>query len=81
MSRSPLTPKDFLDRKRVASIEGGALYTADLGGKFYVIQDETTMAQLLSEEDAIDLESELIKVWEFDTPADRARYLHGRGSH
>lgn len=75
MRRVALTPDSFPDRVLLRRFEGGAVYTAERAGKFYVLQDESTMAELLPDEDLGDLE----KVLEFDTPADREAYIRERG--
>jgi len=57
--------------------EGGSVYTADRRGKFYIIQDESTMSGLLSEEDLAGLT--LVDILEFDTTAEREAYIRDRG--
>ncbi len=79
MRRSPLTQADFSVTRPLAGFEGGAVYTAERQGKFYIIQDESTMAGLLSEEDLHDLADSLVRVLEFDTPVEREAYIHERG--
>lgn len=79
MRRVPLNPDDFPDRVVLRRFEGGAVYTAERGGRFYVIQDESTMADLLSDDDLADLKDDLVRVLEFDTPAARAGYIGERG--
>jgi len=74
-----MTTNDFSDRVLLRGFEGGAIYTAERAGRFYVIEDEGTMADLLSDDDLTDLAGELITVWEFDTPAARAAYIQDRG--
>jgi uncharacterized protein (UPF0216 family) len=69
--------EEFPDRVLLRGFEGGAVYTADRGGKFYLILDESSMAGLLDEEDLAGLE--LVKVLEFDTAAERAAYIRKRG--
>jgi len=77
MHRVPLTPDDFPDRVLLRGFEGGAVYTAERGGEFYVIQDEGGMAWMLDEEDRADLE--FVKVFEFATLSERDAYIHERG--
>ena len=77
MRRVTMKPGDFPDRVLLRGFEGGAVYTAERAGKFYVIQDEGTMADLLSEEDLVGLD--LVKVLEFATASDRAAYVRARG--
>lgn len=77
MRHVPMKPDDFADRVLLRGFEGGAVYTAERAGKFYVIQDEGTMANLLSDEDLAGLE--LGKVWEFDTVYERDTYIRERG--
>ncbi len=79
MRRVALTPDNFPDRVLLNGFCGGAAYTADRAGKFYIIQDEGTMADFLSEDDLVDMKDELVKVLEFDTFDDRATYIQARG--
>lgn len=77
MRRVAMKPDDFPNRALLRAFEGGAVYTAERAGKFYVIQDESTMAGLLSEEDLVGLD--LVKILEFAEPSDRAAYIRKRG--
>jgi len=77
--RSPLTRADFPESCLLAGFEGGSVFTAERDGKFYIIQDESTMADFLSEEDLRDLADSLVKVLEFDTAAEREAYVRERG--
>jgi hypothetical protein len=77
MRKIPLGASDFPNRIPVLRCEGGAVYTAERAGKFYVIRDESAMAGLLSADDAADLDFET--VLEFDTSAERATYMHEHG--
>jgi hypothetical protein len=79
MRRVTLTPEDFPDRVALRLFEGGAVYTAERGGKFYLIQDERSMMGILDDEDLADLKDHLVKVLEFDTEAVRASYIRQRG--
>lgn len=56
--------------------EGGAVYTQDHKGKYNVVIDESSIADLLSPEDLDDME--LIKVLAFDTEQARLAYLAKR---
>ena len=58
---------DFPNSRVLARFEGGERRTAERDGKFFVITDESTMAGLLSEEDAEGID--FVKVLEFDTNA------------
>ncbi len=77
MRRSELSVGDFPKRRRIQGFEGGAVYVAEREGKSYVIEDESTFAGLLSEEDLEGIE--LVRIYEFDTEEDRNRYLRDRG--
>jgi hypothetical protein len=79
MRRSALTERDFDNANVLARFEGGAVYTAQRGGKFYVIQDESAMADLLSERDLKGLRDDLVKVLEFDTSSERQAYIREHG--
>lgn len=72
-----MKPDDFPDRAFLCGFEGGVVYTAEREGRFYVIQDESAMADLLGEEDQSDLE--LVKIFEFGCLRDRSAYLETRG--
>ncbi len=71
MRRSPLSRDAFADARLVARFEWGRIHSAEREGKFYLIQDESSLADLLSEEDLRDLNSELVKVFEFDSREER----------
>ncbi len=77
MRHSPLTQSDFPEARLLMGFEGGSVYTADRRGKFYIIQDESTMSGLLSEEDLAGLT--LVEILEFDTTAEREAYIRDRG--
>ena len=77
MRRSNLSVEDFPTRRRHRGFEGGAVYVAERNGKSYVIEDESTLAGLLSEEDLEGLE--LVRIYEFNSEQDRDCYLRNRG--
>ncbi len=77
MPRVRLTANDFPNRVLLRGFEGGAVYTAEQAGKFYVILDESTMADLLSEEDLAGMN--LVTVLEFTEESERAACIHKRG--
>jgi hypothetical protein len=79
MRRSTLTERDFVEPHLLVGFEGGAVYTAEREDKFYIIQDESTMAGLLSEEDLEGMRDDLVKVLEFDTLPEREAYIGERG--
>ena len=66
----------FPDKTVLKEFEGGIVYLAEDGEKFYVITDESTMASILDEED---LPDELVKTIEFDTLKERDEYIKQRG--
>jgi hypothetical protein len=70
-------PDEFPNRVLLRRFEGGAVYTAERAGKFYLIKDESSMAGLLDEEDLAGLE--LVKVVEFDTVSERNKYIREHG--
>ncbi len=51
------------------------MYTAERDGKFYVIEDESSLVYFLDDEDLGDL----IHALEFDALADRDAYIRERG--
>ena len=67
---------DFPDKTLFKGFEGGAVFSAEKEGKFYLILDESTMASILDEED---LPDELVKIIEFDTVEERNDYIKQRG--
>ena len=67
---------DFHDKTLFKGFEGGAVFSAEKEGKFYLILDESTMASILDEED---LPDELVKIIEFDTVEERNDYIKQRG--
>ena len=66
----------FPDKTLLKGFEGGAVFSAEKEGKFYLILDESTMASILDEED---LPDELVKTIEFDTVEERDEYIKSRG--
>jgi len=61
-------------RQLFKDFEGGAVYTAELEGRFFVIIDESALDFGLDELDDI----ELAKAIEFDSRESRAEYLAHR---
>jgi hypothetical protein len=68
----------FPDKRLVKGFMGGAVFADEKDGKFYVIEDEGTLASFLSPEDA-DLLEMLVRVNEFDTLQEREQYLKMKG--
>jgi hypothetical protein len=64
----------FPDMQVVRHFEGGSVYSAEDGTRWYLIIDEGTMADFLLEEDE-DLVGDLVKVLEFETLSERESYL------
>ena len=77
MYKIGIVDDDYFPDKTVLKIfEGGIVYLAEDGEKFYLILDESTMASILDEED---LPDELVKIIEFDTEKERDKYIKSRG--
>ena len=77
MYKIGIVDDDYFPDKTVLKIfEGGIVYLAEDGEKFYLILDESTMASILDEED---LPDELVKTIEFDTVEERDEYIKSRG--
>ena len=77
MYKIGIVDDDYFPDKTVLKIfEGGIVYLAEDGEKFYLIIDESTMASILDEED---LPDELVKTIEFDTVIERDEYIKSRG--
>jgi hypothetical protein len=68
----------FPSKRLVKGFMGGAIFSAEKDGKFYVIEDESTMAGFLSPEDK-DLFDMFVQVHEFDTEEERKQYLSSKG--
>ena len=68
----------FPIRRLFAGFEGGSLELAEKDGKYYLIADEGTLADFLLPEDA-DLLNQLIKIYEFNSEAEREQYIHKQG--
>src|SRR5438445_5662505 len=66
--------KRFPDMRRLEAFEGGAEFAAEVGGKFYLIQDERTMADMIPPDDE-DLLDKMLTVLEFDNEDERNDYI------
>lgn len=77
MKRINASSISFLRKQLLAGFEGGAVYSAEHAGRFYLTIDESAMASLLDAEDMEGLE--LIKSLEFETVSERAEYIIERG--
>lgn len=64
----------FPDAKSIAGFEGGAIYKATKDGKYYLVVDEGTLADILDEEDK-DLLEQLVQIIEFDTEEELNHFL------
>ena len=77
MYKIGIVDDDYFPDKTVLKVfEGGIVYLAEDGEKFYLIIDESTMASILDEED---LPDELVKTIEFDSVEKRNEYIKSRG--
>ena len=66
---------EFPDARCIGGFEGGAIYQSAKAGKHYLIIDEGTLADFLSDEDQ-DLLDHLVTVFEFDTEHELNEYLN-----
>jgi hypothetical protein len=66
----------FPDADMVATWDGGGMFSAQKGERFYAIQDESAMASSFPGEDL----GPLIQVHEFGSVAERDRFVEGRGA-
>jgi hypothetical protein len=66
--------KRFPKMRRLEAFEGGAEFAAEKGGKFYLIRDERTMADMTPPEDQ-DLLDKMLTVLEFDSEDERNDYI------
>ena len=76
MRELDLKPEDFPDKKVLRRFEGGVVYTAERDGRYYLITDERTLADLSSEEDREGLS--FTSVREFDTKGEALAYARTR---
>ena len=76
MKKLNLDPESLRPWKIYRGSEGGAIYTAEAGNRFFAVVDESIMADLLSEEDVEGLE--LRNVWAFEDSQARLEYLEER---
>lgn len=71
-----MTPEELRPWTPYRGFEGGSVHTAEREGRFFVIIDESAMADMLDEDDLADMQ--LTKAIEFDSPEARAEYLEKR---
>jgi hypothetical protein len=69
--------KRFPDMRRLEVFEGGAEFAVEKGGKYYLIRDERTMADMVPPDDE-DLLDKMLTVLEFDSEDERGDYLRRR---
>ncbi|MFC1665346.1 hypothetical protein ACFL17_06925 [Pseudomonadota bacterium] len=68
----------LVDKQTILSGEGGSIYSAvSKDGKVYLVIDEGTMTDFLSEEDLVGME--LTKVYEFENQEEMIEYINKRG--
>lgn len=67
----------FSSKQLVVGFEGGAVYSAEYAGIFYLVFDESAMASLLDAEDMEGLK--LVKCLKFETVSERTEYIIERG--
>jgi hypothetical protein len=68
----------FWLQPRAYEIEDGAVYLAQRVGKFYVLQDESTLLDFLDDEDLVGRNDQLGHTLEFDSASARDGYLRLR---
>ena len=66
----------FVDARPFGATEGGAIYLSEINGAYYVITDESTMADFLDDDDLRTLP--LIAIHRFDTAIERDMYCETR---
>lgn len=66
------------DRKLLVGFEGGSVWLAEKDGRYYVITDEGSMAGFLVPGEDDDLLNQLVKIYEFDSEAERQQYIQER---
>ncbi len=67
----------YPDLKAIGGFEGGAIYKATKDNKYYLIVDESTMADMLDEDDQ-DLLDQSVKIIEFENEDELNNYLEER---
>jgi hypothetical protein len=75
--KNPSLNERFPNKRMVKGFMGGAIYAAEKDGKFYVIEDEGTMAGFLEPEDRDTFN--FVHVEEFASEQDRQQYLMKKG--
>ncbi|MFQ5753953.1 MAG: hypothetical protein ACE5HI_18345 [bacterium] len=71
-------PERLRNKKIVFRSEGGVVYEAESeDGKLYLVVDESTIADFLSDEDIEDLQQQ--KIYEFENIEERRDYTKSRG--
>ena len=68
--------KRFPDCRYVWGGEGWALYVAEQAGNYYLILDEGTLADFLTEPEDADLLDQLVTLFEFETAIERQEYIN-----
>lgn len=66
-------PSVVYPRVLYMGFEGGAVFTSERAGKYFVILDESTIADLLPSDELEEIE--VVKTIEFESEAERAAYL------
>jgi hypothetical protein len=69
--------KQFPKMRQLEAFEGGAEFAAEKGGKFYLIRDGRTMADMIPPDDE-DLLDKMLMVLEFDSEDERDQYIRHR---
>jgi len=64
---------------RLQGFEGGAIYTAEQDGLFYLLIDEGTMADFLDPVEDADLFATMVKVYEFGSNSERQTFINNQG--
>jgi|WetSurMetagenome_2_1015567.scaffolds.fasta_scaffold885398_1 hypothetical protein len=70
--------KRFPNLRILVQMEGGSVALAEKDDRFYIIIDESTLADFLDGEDE-GLREVLVHVYEFETDSEREEYIEGRG--
>ncbi len=73
MRRSELSEQDLPARRPVGGFKGGVVYAAELDGKLYLIEDESTLREFISPEECQGLD--FVRVYEFESEAEREHYI------
>ena len=69
----------FPGRRKLAGLEGGVVWLAEKDDRYYLISDEGSMADFLIPGEDDDLLGQMVKVYAFESEAERNQFIQQRG--